>query len=269
MARWATLIEERRRERPVMLIDAGDFCSARKKRNKEIDDRYFFEALEMLGYEALGAAENEILFGRENLREMIEDHGLAVVSANILDRKTGEPAFERYVIRQIGGSRFLFFRWGGIKVGFFSVSDPDLVYGADRLVKDYYEVIDPRIAALDAVTELRQRGCDVIVASSHQEWDRSVEFAREVPGINIVIASHSSQQRARSTDVEGALVVAPGVNRTSFTELEATWSPDGTGVELIDWQEKLLEVADHPDFAELEKKYTNETRDMERPDRIR
>jgi 2',3'-cyclic-nucleotide 2'-phosphodiesterase (5'-nucleotidase family) len=267
MARWATLLEDRRTERPVMLIDTGDFCSVGKIRDKEIKDRYFFEALEMLRYDALGVAENEILSGRKNLEEKAKR--LPLVSANILDKKSGEPVFDRYLIKRAGGGGFLFFRTGGIKVGFFSVAAPDLIYGADRLVRDYYEVIDPRIAALDAVTRLREKGCNVIVALSHQEWDRSVELARAVPGVDIIVASHSSLERARSEEINGVLVAAPGVSRTSFTELEVAWSPDDTRLELTDWGEELLKITDHPEFAELEKKFKAETKQTGEIQKIR
>jgi len=257
MARWATLIEERRGERPVMLVDAGDFCAVGRIKDKEIKERYFFEAVEMLRYDAMGVAENEILFGRKDLGEKTKH--LPLVSANILDKQSGKPIFERYIIRRLGGRKFLFFHSGGIKVGVFSVADPALVYGADRLVRDYYEVVDPRIAALDAVTKLREAECDVIVALCHRELLLCMELAREVPGIDIVVASHSSLDQARSLEVDGTLVVATGLNKTSFTEIEATWSPDSTVLELKDWGKELLEVEDHPSFAKLEKEFLKET----------
>ncbi|HER43796.1 MAG TPA: hypothetical protein ENO08_04990 [Candidatus Eisenbacteria bacterium] len=259
MARWATLVEKRRGERPVMLIDAGDFCSVGATKDKEIKDRYFFEAVGMLGYDAMGIAENEILFGRANLEEVAKRKGLPLVSANILDKASGEPIVDRYVIRRIGGGGFLFFRSGGIKIGVFSVAEPSLVYGADRLVTKYYEVLDPRIAALEAASDLRGKGCDMIVALSHREWDLSVELARSTPGIDIVVASHSSTASARSLDVDGVLVVATGSNRTTFAEIEAEWHPDGARLSLIEWDDELLGMEDHPAFAELEKKFEKET----------
>ena len=242
-----------------MLVDTGDFCEVGRIKNKEIKERYFFEAVEMLRYDAMGVAENEILFGRKDLEERIKKYGLPATSANILDKQTGEPIAERYIIKRVGGRSFLFFHSGGIKVGVFSVADPGLVYGADRVVRNYYEVVDPRIAALDAVTKLREAGCDCIVALSHQELSLSMELAREVPGIDIVVASHSSLEQSRSIEVDGTLVVATGRSKTAFTEIEVAWSPDGTVLELKDWGTELLEVEDQPDFAELEKKFLKET----------
>jgi 2',3'-cyclic-nucleotide 2'-phosphodiesterase (5'-nucleotidase family) len=259
MARWATLLENRRREKPVMLIDAGDFCAVGKVRDQEIKNKYFFEALEMLRYDVLAVAENEILFGRRNLEGTAKVRKLQLVSANILDRKSHEPIFDRYIIKRAGGGRFLFFRSGGVKVGVFSVANPELVYGADRLVKDHYEIIDPRIAALDVVTDLREKGCDIIVALSHQEWDLSVEFAREIPGVDIVVASHSSMTMSMSAEIDGTLVVAPGMGTTSFTEIEVTWRAGDTRMIMIDRGKELLEMKDHPEFVEIEERYNKET----------
>jgi len=259
MARWATLLENRRREKPVILIDAGDFCAVGKIRDQETRDKYFFKALEMLRYDVLAVAENEILFGRRNLLGKAKESRLQLVSANILDRKSGKPIFDRYLTLRAGGGGFLFFRSGGVKVGVFSVADPELVYGADRLVKEYYEIIDPRIAALDVVTDLREKGCDIIVALGHQEWDQSVELARGIPGVDIVVASHSSMPRARSEEINGVLVVAPGMNKTSFTEIEVAWGNGNTRMDVIDRGKELLEVKDHPELAELEERFNKET----------
>ena len=261
MARWAALLEKRRDERPVMLVDAGDFCAVGKMRDQETKDRYFFEAVEKLDYDALAVAENEILFGRQKLLERAGENHLPLLSSNILDRESGKHIFDRTLVSSVGGSGFLFFRRGGVKVGLFSVADPRIIYGADRLVEKYYEVVDPRIAALDAVTDLRKRGCEIIIALSHQEWDLSADFAREVGGIDIVVVSHSSMAQAKSELIGDVLLVAPGSSRTSFTEIEVSWGEEGVRTGMIDHGKELLGMKGHPEFAEIEKRYVEETGD--------
>lgn len=261
MARWAALIEMRRSERPVMLVDAGDFCAIGKLKHQEARDRYFFEAVEKLEYDALAVAENEILFGRRNLEKIVGKRKLQLISANILDKKSGKFLFDRTLVRRVGGGGFMFFRSGGVKVGLFSIADPELLYGADRLVRDYYEVVDPRIAALEAVSDLREMGCDMIIALSHQNWDLSMELAREIPGLDIIVTSHSSMAQARSEEIGGVLVVAPGVNRTSFTEIEVSWERGDSRISMIEHGKELLGAPDHPEFADIEKRYVKETGD--------
>ena len=259
MARWAALLENKRDERPVVLIDAGDFCEIAKLRKNEIKEEYFFKALGMLGYDAFGVGENEIVFGRKNLEKAARKSGLDLLSANILDRQTNKPVFARHLVRGVGAGGFLFMRSGGVKVGIFSVADPELLYRADRLVKNYYEITDPRIAALGAVSDLREEGCDIIVALSHQEWNKSIALAHEIPGIDIVVTSHSSMIRARSEEIEGVLVVAPGNKTTSFTEIDVSWSEGETLTSVKDWGEELLKSKDHPEFLELEEKFKKAT----------
>ena len=104
MARWAALLEDRRSERPVMLVDAGDFCAVGKLKYQEIKDKYFFEAVEKLGYDALAVAENEILYGRRNLEKSARDSNLPLVSANIRDRESGRFLFDRSIVRRVGAS---------------------------------------------------------------------------------------------------------------------------------------------------------------------
>jgi 2',3'-cyclic-nucleotide 2'-phosphodiesterase (5'-nucleotidase family) len=262
MARWAALIENRRNERPALLVDAGDFCPINDKRDQELANKYFFEALKKLRYDALAVGEKEILFGRSKLLEAADRQKLALVSANVRDKETGRPLTTPNTVKVVGGKRRFFRTVGGIKVGIFSVASPDLLYAPDRFVQKYYDVVDPRIAALEAVSELRAKGCDVIVALSHQDWNESVELARTVPGLDIVVSSHGSRMKTVSERIGSALVVGTGDNNTSFTEIEVAWEDGRTEAVAVDQGEVLRKIEDHPDFLELEKAFRAEIREI-------
>jgi 2',3'-cyclic-nucleotide 2'-phosphodiesterase (5'-nucleotidase family) len=259
MARWATLIEGRRKERPVLLVDAGDFCATKKQRDKEIKDRYFFDALYTLDYDALAIGEQEILFGRRNLLETAEQQELPLTSANIFDRKTKKRIADPYIIKNVGGKKFLFMTIGGVKVGIFSVADSSLVYAADRLVREYYEVTDPRSAALEAVGELRRKGCDLVIALSHQDPDESAKLTRAVPGIDIVISSHRVGMKTAWENISGTIMIQTGVPERSFTEIEVSWNDYRPKITVFERGDVMGILQDHPYFAELEKSYKEET----------
>ena len=252
------MIEDRREERPVLLVDAGDFCPAGDRGADELTNKYFFEALKTLDYDAIAIGEAEILFGRRALLETAERERLPLVSANILNRATMKRIAAPHIVRTVGGRRFLFRTIGGVKVGIFGIAAPDLLYNSDRLVREYYEVSDPRIAALDAVSELRGMGCDIVIALSHQPWEQSTELAQEVSGIDIVISSHHSSLKTVSHRLGDALVVQTGDNKRSLTEIEIEWIDGRPEIAAVDRGDILTKLKDHPDFAKLEKAYQKE-----------
>ena len=98
MARWAALIHKRRGERPVLLVDAGDFCSSWRVKYQEIKDRYFFDGMERLGYDAIAVGQTDIKYGRKKLLEARKRGDLPLVSSNIIDRRGGGHLVDPYTI---------------------------------------------------------------------------------------------------------------------------------------------------------------------------
>lgn len=260
MARWATLIEQRRREKSVLLFDTGDFCQIRRTTHQDIKDRLFFEGMKLLGYDAVAIGEREIKFGRKKLHKFAKQYKLSLISSNIIDRMTGKLIAKPFVIKDIGGKRSLFGRKGGLKVGVFSVILPGFVLSVDSKAIDYYNVLDPKIAALEAVTTLRSKGCDLVIAISHQGWKKSLDLAHDVPGIDIVINSHRSHRGTFRERIAHTLVVDIGENKTSFTEIEIAFKGDSLITNATDVGKILLESEDHPELIKLERIYKRETR---------
>jgi sulfur-oxidizing protein SoxB len=255
MARWATLIEERRRERPVLLLDTGNFCAGQRAKNRDVRDRFFFEAMKLLRYDALAVGENEILFGKNRLLETAKRSGLELVSANIIEKGSQKSLTAPYTIKEIGGTNLLFTRVGALKVGIFSVVQPTLVYSVDRQTRDYYEIQDPQMAALRTASELRKMGCDIVIALSHQMWDRSMKLAGKVPGIDLVVSSHRIKLKTHSETHGGTLLVGPGETKTSFTEIRMDRIDGRWEMTAVDRGKELLDLADHPRFSMIEREY--------------
>ncbi len=260
MARWASLVKLRRTEHPVMLVDAGDFCTIRRERMQQVKARYFFEGMKLLGYDALGIGERDISFGRARLLETAKSYQLQLVSSNIRDKATGRHIVQPYIIKDIGGTRTLFGRKGSVRVGIFSVVLPTFVHKADRQAMEYYTIVNPKISALEMVTKLRERGCDLVVALSHQGWNKSFELARGVPGIDIVLNGHRSHNGTHSEMAGNTIVVDTGVKHSSFTEILVTYRDNRPVTKALDLGGKLLKLKGDPDLIELEKRFEEEKR---------
>jgi 2',3'-cyclic-nucleotide 2'-phosphodiesterase (5'-nucleotidase family) len=190
MARWASLLEKRRSERAVLLIDTGDFSLPPDARKRDLNERYFFEAMKLLRYDAVGIGEFETRAGLEGRFAAAKRYRLPLVSSNLFDRARQKPVAPETIVRDVGGTRTLFGRRGAVRVGIFSVVLPSYIYGEGTESQKRFDVIDPTTSALAAVKDLRARGCDLVIAVSHLGWQNSVELARDVPGIDVVLKKY-------------------------------------------------------------------------------
>ena len=262
MARWASLVDRKRSERPVLVIDTGDFYVPRETAFQETKDRYFFRAMKLLRYDAVGIGEYEIRIGLDKLVTIAKGYEIPLVSSNILDKAQKKPVAATSMVKEVGGTRGLFGRRGGVRLGIFSVALPGYIYGAGADAPKRYYVVDPKLAALEATMKLRAQGCDLIVAVSHMNWDRSIELAREVPGIDIVLNSHSSHAGTHEERVGSTFVIDSGPKEYSFTEADVTFAGDSIAVVSADICSTALKSPGDARFLELERNYSDEMKQL-------
>ena len=263
MARWATLIEQRRSERPVILVDTGDFYPVREFSNQQIKDRYFFSAVNLLRYDAIAIGECETRNDAKRIMSMPDVKGLPFVSSNILGKRSGKPIADTYRICTFGERRSFFGKTGGWRVGIFSVAHPDLVYRFGDNPAGVYFVVDPKIAALEAVKALKAKGCSVIVGISHQGLDASRELALQVPGIDVVINAHYLSGLVFAERLGRTLLVDPGQKETAFTEIEVSWRKPLLEMNATNRCPELTKNPGDERFLKLEADYAKEFREAQ------
>lgn len=250
MARWASLIDKRRERHPAILLDAGGFCNPAQGKATAFDTDYFFEGMRRIGYAAVGVGADEIRFGRDRLLERIDEAGLKLLSANIYDKRGDEML----------GSKYTVVKAGGLKIGVFSVTLPLFIHEIDPDIPKFYDVLDPRIAALEAVSVLREKGCDLIVALSYQGWRGSLELAGSVDEIDVVINGRREHNRPTGEMVGRTMVVDTGIRRISLTEVKVEWTSGKPRIKVAESGPEAKKLEGRPDLIELEKKYESELR---------
>ncbi len=244
----------------MIVIDTGDFYESQVRAHQEVRDRYFFQAMKLLRYDAVGIGEYETRIGLDKLFTIAKGYDIPFVSSNILDRARKKPAAPTSIVRDVGGTHGLFGRKGAARVGILSVALPGYVYRYGMDVSLRYYVVDPKLAALEAAMKLRAQGCDLVVAVSHQGWEKSLELAKEVPGIDIVLNGHRAHKTPYEQRVGSTVVVDPGEKEYSFTEVSVTFMRDSIAVISADICKTALQSPGDARFLELEKKCTDETK---------
>jgi hypothetical protein len=202
------------------------------------------QTTDLMGYDAVAIGEREFNFGYDRFVAAVAKAKTPYISSNLIDKKTGKPAFKTFVV----------VRKGGLKVGIFSVLGPKIDLPTE--VGERLSVDDPTATAQKMVDQLRKtQGCDVVVALTHLGRIEGEDLAAQVPGIDVVVLAHHPGFVAQGRRVNNAVTVASGEQGQNIGVTKLTL--DGKKVTDLASETLILmpEVGERPDIAKLAKEF--------------
>jgi hypothetical protein len=225
-----------------VVVDGGDWAPDAGKAHEDNKFAFQLETMGLMGYDAAGVGERELGFGYEKLQTMAAKSKTPLISSNLIDKKTGKPAFKPYTI----------VKKGSLRVGIFSVIGPKIELPADT--GERLTIEDPIATAQKMVAELRKQS-DVVVALTHLGRVEGEDLAAQVPGIDVVILAHHPGFVAQGRRVNSSITVASGEQGQNIGLTKLTL--DGKKVADLSSETLILmpEVGERPDIAKLAKEF--------------
>lgn len=187
-ARRMGLIEEERKiDKNLLLLDAGDFCQGTPYFNI-YRGRVEIDAMNRMRYDAATLGNHEFDNGLDTLAEVLKGAKFPIVCANYDFR--GTPLED--VIKP-----FTIVRKGNLKVGVFGLGcDPKGLISDKNFLPAQF--LDPYPIAQLMADSLRALGCDLVVCLSHmgtygkaREDVCDVTLAQQTRGIDVIIGGHT------------------------------------------------------------------------------
>jgi len=203
LTRLATLVRRVRAEMPnVLLLDAGDLIHGTPE-EKAFEGKPMIGAMNALQYDAATAGNHEFDFGQRITRQAIEMARFPLLSANVLDEKTGLPwgGLKPYIIKEVQGFR----------IAIFGLTTPDTVKIQFPRTLQGIRFADPIETARALVPKLRQRA-DVVIFLSHLGYNPDRALAEAVGGIDIILGGHSHTRLAEQVWVGETLIMQTGAH---------------------------------------------------------
>jgi len=187
----------------VLLLDAGDINTG-----SAISNMFNAEpdilAYNIMGYDAAVFGNHEFDGNHEKLNNQIITARFPFISSNI---KTADGAF-------LGGNQFIVKRLGAIRIGIFGITTlrTSVIASPDSSLV-FINEID---AARDVVDILRAgEKVDVVIGITHMgdvkespDHITSIELARAVPGIDIIVDGHSHSYMDGAKEAGGTWIVS-------------------------------------------------------------
>lgn len=187
--RMGLIVQERKADRNLLLVDAGDFCQGTPYFNF-YHGRVETDAMNRMQYDAATLGNHEFDNGLDTLAVILKTAKFPIVCANYDFRGTAlEEVVKPYTIVYKGG----------LKIGIFGLGcDPKGLIAEKNFSPAIY--LDPYPVAQAMADTLRAQRCDVVVCLSHMgTFGKAPEdvcdsaMVANTRGIDVVIGGHTHQ----------------------------------------------------------------------------
>ena len=247
LARRASLIEQTRDsvEGALLVVDSGNTLMG-DPLSLRSEGRVIVHAMNAMGYDALGVGTGELMKGPEVLRQRIGEATFPVLSANMVDRASGEPVLEPYAIIERGGVRF----------GVIGITDASALQGLESSWPGV-TILEAKQTLSRYVPEIDSQ-VDLIVVLARMGSQDAASLAYGVPGIDVIVGGNERYVLTEAQTTGDTVFVQAGYDGEWLGRLDLKPSEDGYALK----QHQILymrpDVADNPEIKELVQRYYGE-----------
>jgi hypothetical protein len=259
LPRRATFFQQVRGYSPTLAIDGGDVLfgspgSKAPSRGEELAAmrvaKSIVAAYDLLGYQAVGIGPADLQYGVERLVELYRGARFRVVSANLVEKKSGKPVFEPWTIVEVNGVRF----------GIYSVMLRDLNAAyRGRVLGETYDLLDPIATTRSVVAELKKQ-VDIVIGLSQLNVPENDQLAAGTQGLDLIVDPYARFGTKAIWVTEGEYVLSnhptPIVridgqgSRVGLFEMTIDTEADRiTGYQMIEYGLEP-QIFPHPDMVE-------------------
>ena len=200
------MIKRWKKERSNLLVlDAGDLLypnlntppSEDRKTAMNLKAEAIVAAFNLMGTDAITIGHSDLLWGKQNLVEILKEAGFPVISANLIDNSSGTLLFQPYIVREMHGVRVGILGLSSIPPG---RTDPRF---AGLTVQDPLEI------ARQMVSSLREKA-DLVILLSNLGYPKDLDLAKQVQGINVIVGGQTGINLSHPRMVGNTMVLQVG-----------------------------------------------------------
>jgi len=200
--RIATVINSIRATRPnSILLDGGDTWQG-SLTSLKTEGMDMVKAFNLLGTDAM-TSHWEFTLGIDRVMDLVENHiKFPFLGANVFDTEWDERAFNPYIFNEKGGQQVAII---GQAFPYMPIANPSWMFPGLS-----FGIREKNIAHL--VTEVREKGADLVILLSHNGFDVDRQLASRVKGIDVILCGHTHDALPAPVIVNNTILIASGSN---------------------------------------------------------
>jgi len=186
--------------RKILLLDTGNLLFRKplqtetKRRDALLRVDLLIQSYNEMGYDVVNVGEKDLMMGFKFLCDASQKAKFSLISANLVDKKTGKTIFKPYVIKEIRE----------LKIGIIGLLDD--AFNSILQEKDPgLTFLDP-ISTSKALTKGLREHCDLIIVLSQLGESKDMKLAREDPQIDLILGGGGESKRAVMERVNGTAI---------------------------------------------------------------
>jgi 2',3'-cyclic-nucleotide 2'-phosphodiesterase (5'-nucleotidase family) len=196
----ATLIDSVRAANPyTILVDNGDWLQGSPMSEffamvDTVSPNPFLQAAAYLQYDAINLGNHEFDYSLRLINNRISESTVPVLSANMLNARSGEPYYKPYIFKS----------FGKLKIGILGLITPGTAVWSKARLDGEIIMEDPVAIAKKYVPEMIRKGADIIIVLAHSGLEGASSYVsdnaleenfgknlgNQVAGIDYIILGH-------------------------------------------------------------------------------
>ncbi|HET9494670.1 MAG TPA: bifunctional metallophosphatase/5'-nucleotidase [Chloroflexia bacterium] len=229
-ARIASLVKQAREENPggVLFTDGGDTLHGTYPA-VTTQGRALVPVLNVLGLHAM-TAHWEFAYGPDTFRQRASELEYPVLAANIYEKDTGKTAFPSHIVTEVGG----------LRVGLIGIANNTVDKTMPPSFSEGLRFTSGREELPGLVSMLRgEQRVDLVVLLSHLGFPQDMHLVSEVPGVDVVLSSHTHNRLHRPAVQGSTIVIQSGSHGAFVGRLDLQVE----GGKVADYRHRLIEVS--------------------------
>ncbi|XP_028410070.1 uncharacterized protein LOC114532703 [Dendronephthya gigantea] len=202
--------------------------------------------LNCLGINAAVYGNHDFDFGVDELVDFANESNFPWLMSNVFDKHTKRPLAE--------GKVSLTLDWKGHKIGLIGLVEREWLVTLATISIDEVDYVDFVTEGRRLCSELRQEGCDFIIALTHMREPNDIKLAENVPEINLILGGHDHHYEIR--EVNGIKIFKSGTDFRHFSEIEVVFSSENDSYEIQSKKHEITkDVPENPEIKIVVNKY--------------
>ena len=215
VSRFKSKIDSLRLQDPLVLF-SGDALSP-SNMSTITKGLHMVPVLNNLGVNVAVYGNHDFDFGIDHLVKVSQQTRFPWLMSNVLDRRTNRPLAE--------GRRSLVLDWRGTRVGLMGLVEWEWLDTLANLGQEDVVFTDFVEVALELVKELKQQGCQLLIALTHMRIPNDVRLAKEVQELDLVLGGHDHHYEKRQ--VGRTIVLKSGCDFREFSHIGVSFTTQG------------------------------------------